>query len=223
MNIALIILGVVLIVVGYVLYTYLMGNVSVVNKSTHLMNQNPEVPLSKLGALSTSRYAYSTWLYVQAPQQQISDKQLPDKYIFNVGNVYLYVDRDSTLTMFVGKVGDYTTYKLMDNFPLQKWMYVVISFDNKLCDIYINGKLLSSIKVEKLPIIDVKTDAIKFTIVDVYIANFQMLTKPMDPATAWSNYLSGNGAYSFKKMFSSYGINMELTKDSIRQSVVTVI
>ena len=230
MNIPLIILGVILIVIAYILYQYLIGNSSVVNSSTYLTPTKPSVPLSSLGSTSSTRYAYSFWLYAQTSTQTpiiVDTSNLlkkPTQYIFNVGNMYIYVDTTATLAMYVGdeSVTGTKIYTLMPNFPLQKWNYIVISFDNTICDVYINGKLLTSIKISKLPTIGL-SDSIIFSPIDAYIASFKMLSKPMDPTTAWSNYLSGNGSYSFKKMFSSYGVNMQLTKDTVAQSTVTLI
>jgi hypothetical protein len=60
--------------------------------------------------------------------------------------------------------------------------------------------------------------SVPFTSFDAYAAMFKRWTGPVDPQTAWSNYMEGNGGNSLSKTLSSYGINVAILKDNVVQS-----
>jgi hypothetical protein len=60
--------------------------------------------------------------------------------------------------------------------------------------------------------------SVTFTSFDAYAAMFKRWTGPVDPQTAWSNYMEGNGGNSLSKTLSSYGINVAILKDNVVQS-----
>ena len=39
------------------------------------------------------------------------------------------------------------TIEVVNNFPLQKWVYILISYDNNICDIYLDGKMVKSVQL----------------------------------------------------------------------------
>jgi len=117
--------------------------------------------------------------------------------------------------------GEVVTNEIMGNFPLQKWVYVIISVDNKIVDLYVDGKLVRSQQLDSPP---VSTDS-DFNIsygscndgnkCKGHVAKFERIPQPMDPSTAWTKYMQGNGGSYFSKMLSSYGATVTLTKDDL--------
>jgi hypothetical protein len=103
----------------------------------------------------------------------------------------------------------------MQNFPLQKWVCVMVSVDNDVIDMYIDGKLIRSEKLTTSHNIVSKDALISFYNYDAYIAKFEREPKPMDPTLAWDKYMEGNGGNYFSKMFSSYGATFTLKKDDL--------
>ena len=107
----------------------------------------------------------------------------------------------------------------MTNFPLQKWVYVVMSIDSDVMDMYIDGKLTRSEKFATKPDVPVKQCSITFPTPNnatvIYIARFERNPVAMDPSTAWSKYMAGNGGNYFSSLFSSYGAAFSITKDNL--------
>ena len=105
------------------------------------------------------------------------------------------------------------TVTITDNFPLQTWQHITISVDNSYIDVYLNGKLVKSIKdTIKTPSL---TSPIDFsaTPFKTYLAKFNRTITPTDPQTAWNNYLAGNGENPLKNLIGNYGVSMAFKKD----------
>ncbi len=109
-----------------------------------------------------------------------------------------------------------------DNFPLQKWVFIVVSVDNYIVDVYLDGKLVKSVQISQ-----VNPDSTSNVYVgsgyDAYIANFQRWSYPLDPQTAWNSYMSGNGGSSLGSMLgvNNYHMNMNILKGDVEQGKIT--
>jgi hypothetical protein len=230
MNYTLIILGILLVVVIYILYKVISEKgKSVVNKLTST-ESNGSMGLNNLSKPNSSRYYLSWWLYIDqlsASGTNIFTIQHTTNAATPVTNVRVTVDVDANSKM---------TYKLkestgtaatdltmMENFPLQKWVYCVLSVDNDLVDIYIDGKMVRSQKMGfkvKHPSGD-DGDEIKFARHQAnsgnkfYLAKMDRIPQPMDPSNAWSKYMEGNGGNYFSRLFSNYGASFTITKDDL--------
>jgi hypothetical protein len=119
-----------------------------------------------------------------------------------------------------GSTADTETITITNNFPVQKWVYIIISADNKIIDCYIDGKLVTSQQLKNQPTVS-DTD-IYVGVFNAHLAKFQRITSPMDPQTAWSNYMSGNGGNSLSKIFSSYGVDVIFKKDNVNQQTFNI-
>lgn len=103
-----------------------------------------------------------------------------------------------------------------NNFPLQTWVYVVISVNTNVVDCYLNGKLVISQLIEQ------QSPIVSPTFQNMYlgngagkgwdaqISNFQRYTTALTPQIVWSNYLSQSPNRSF---LTSYGVQMDLTQN----------
>ena len=131
---------------------------------------------------------------------------------------------------------------ITDNFPIQKWCCVCLSVDNQYFDAYLDGKLVKSQRMftqspgssvgimpaippdSSTPIYLGNSDSsqVSFTAFDAFVADFKRDTAPIDPQTAWSRYLSGNGNNGIGKALSTYGINLNILKNNVQQSQITL-
>ena len=95
----------------------------------------------------------------------------------------------------------------------------MVSFDNQVVDLYIDGKLVRSQQLEHSPTATNKDHVILFPKDNNgnkgYLAKFERLTSPMDPATAWNKYMEGNGGNYFSRLLSQYGASLTLKKDDL--------
>jgi hypothetical protein len=159
------------------------------------------------------------WLYVNSWNNSST------KTIFGrTNNIRLYLEQNTpTLKCDITTTSNQNeTIIITDNYPLQKWVYIIVSVDGRIVDCYINGKLVKSQKLSN----DTTQpgDAVASPIVmgnfDATLANLTRTITPMDPQTAWNNYNKGNGMSGSGGLFSmaSYGANLSLIKDSIQFS-----
>jgi hypothetical protein len=219
MNYTLIVLGIILVVILYVLYTVISEKGVSVAKKIYLKEANSAVAMKGLTNPESVRYSYNLWLYVNALTVE-SD-------IFTVGTTgttpavffKLFLSTDAKLkysiTTAIAGGGTLTTNEAMTNFPLQKWVYISVSVDSNIVDIYIDGKLIRSQKVDSIQPPS-KSCLISYSnTFDAYITKFERRDTPSDPETVWNQYMAGNGGSYFTSLFSAYGANITLTKDSI--------
>lgn len=230
MNYTLIILGVILMVVIYVMYSVIQGQQSKIGTNIVTLSNgtvNPVVSFSTLAVPTSERYNLSFWVSIQSLSNATNTLfEITDNVANNNSILRVQITSDGTLqytTANSNKTSE-TVHTINTNFPLQKWVYVVLSIDSnteaKLMDMYIDGKLTRSEKFTVNPIIPDKTCSIKFgTITDpnavIYIAKFERNPVAMDPATAWSKYMAGNGGNYFSSLFSNYGAAFSITKDNL--------
>lgn len=226
MNYTIIILGIIIVFLVYYLYVNYITASKTILKSVNLNSANPDITL--VDKAQNVSYGYGAWLYINSWDQNKS------KVIFSrSNNISLYLDKSRPVLkcdISLNSTGTTNqTVVITENFPLQKWVYVIVSVDGgtgngTIVDCYINGKLVKSSKLTS----DAKhpgsaTDApIKIgagTLWDAVLAKFTRFTTPVDPQTAWDNYLSGNGSSGLFN-FGSFSANLAVLKNNIQYSNV---
>ena len=215
MNYTLIILGTILVVIAYILYKVIDEKGRSVASKTDLSKQEPPVTLSSVsGNPASPRYYISSWIYI---------KTLPaNKSLFKIANgdsaTYLDVSMSNTASLSYEILNDSgaVPHTIMDNFPLQKWVFLIISVDNNIVDLYIDGKLLRSHKIDGTVTSINEASSIHFgTNIDGFLAKMEREPRPISPSEAWDKYMDGNGGNYFSKMFANYGGTVTITKDDL--------
>ena len=124
-----------------------------------------------------------------------------------VPNISIDLYQDGKLAFYNGTS---TAYISVPNFPLQRWVYVIITVKNTVVDLYIDGLLMES---NNIPSDKVKqptlTSILKFGgVLDAYITGMNRITKYIDTNTAYTNYLTGKALLNddnfIKKGFDSF-------------------
>ena len=207
-----IVLIVIIIIMVYFLYAASLK--SSVKTSTTLYNlnkQNAAIISSDLTNPLSQNFSYSVWIFVNTWNTNSK------KTIYSTGsNSTISLDLGQTnptlsTTIFYNPSNTSTpatNITITSNFPIQKWVYVVVSVDSQTVDCYLDGKLVASRQLPNVPYIP-PSYSINFGSFDAYLTGFKYTDKPMNPQQVWSNYMAGNG-YSGGK----YGVNLALTKDS---------
>lgn len=224
-----IILGVVLLILLYILYRYLTTDKALLQDYVTL-NQTLE-PITDLEKPQTPRYAYGFWIYVNTWDSSAS------KVIFGRDkNMQVELDAQTAscvVTIQTGTSADIPSQiQLTDNFPLQKWVHIIVSVDNEFVDCYVDGKLVRSARVytpgsgsapAAIPSIPpdnsvpVLLAPVKF---DAYVAKFKRWIYPINPQTAYSEYMKGNGQ-GWPGM-PNFGLDMTVMKDNEIYKEITV-
>lgn len=233
MNPTVVILGAILLVVIYVLYTVISEKGKSVVKKAYLNEANASISYNTLKNPKSSRFCFSSWVYIE----ELKNGTDAITNLFRVENDFdgtvttaeeniffsLYCNDKASLYYKIRTEDDLVENEIMTNFPLQKWVCVMVSVDNKIVDLYIDGKLVRSQQLSDQPKQTTDAYMIKFgTDVKGYLAKLERYTEPMDPGTAWSKYMEGNGGNYFSRLLSSYGARFTLTKDELDMKQFTL-
>ena len=104
------------------------------------------------------------------------------------------------------------------NVPLQKWVNLIVSFDTRVLDVYMNGKLVKTCIIENVPFIgtgDAKynvhlTPAGGFT---GETANFRFFKNSLNPQEAWEIYKLGFSSGLLSGLMNKYKMKVAFLKD----------
>ena len=205
-------MGVILVIIVYILYKVIDEKGRTISGKRDLNKGASAVNVKNTGKADSTRYYIGAWLYVN----NTSDTAVDIFKIKDSSHTYLTLQLTSSAVLkYIAKTDSSTaTHVIMDNFPLQKWVYVVISVDNTVVDLYIDGKLIRSHKVDEIEQVGENSD-IEFGRLDAFIAKMEREPKPMDPSYAWSMYMEGNGGNYFSRMLANYGGTLTLTKNDM--------
>jgi hypothetical protein len=143
MNAIAIILGIVIIILIYVLYKYFTSTATTLQSSlVDLKISQPEI--TKITNPTNTQYAYGLWVYVNNWDAG------SNKVFFShqgVLNVYLLKDQPSLCVDVTMSDKNIKSTIITQNFPLQKWVYIIVSLDNQFLDVYLDGKLVKSARL----------------------------------------------------------------------------
>lgn len=220
MNYTLVILGIVLLLVIYILYKVLDEKSRSVASKMDLKVSNQSVAVENTGKADSTRYYISTWIYVNNLADIAAGTPIYKLEKSSPSTTYLELLLTSSAVLkykILDANSQVQSYTIMSNFPLQKWVNIILSVDNDIVDLYIDGKLIRSHKVENRiqQISKTGTNIIFGSPVDAYLAKMERQPKAMDPTNAWNKYMEGNGGNYFSRMFANYGGNFTLTKDDL--------
>lgn len=209
MNYVLIILCIVVIILVYFLYVHFVKKSNVLSQAANLNGSNQ--PITSISSGNSTQYSYGIWVYVN------TWNTAPKNIFSRPGNISLDLAADTpTLTCTIQQTpGPVTPITITNNFPIQTWVYIVISSSGTIVDFYLNGKLVNSNKLLGSPTQPSSTSAVTYgSGWDCYVAGFQNWSGPIGPQEAWDSYLSGHGN-SVSQFFSQYGVNIQVTKDNV--------
>jgi len=217
MRIIILFLIIIIVVMLYIGLAYYFTPKSTITKKIYLANGIPNVPLGDLPSIGISKYSYELWVYVNhidaaaAPTENKYGRSNPGGNIFTISSpddftaaLDIYKDGSAKL-----KLGEFDI-PITDKFPLQRWEYLIINIDNNFVEIYLDGKLLRSMKIPNtIPTPTVKS-SLGFGTGDIYISAFNRNIYTIDQKTAFKNYLNGNNGWRF----SNYGVSFDFLKNS---------
>ena len=222
MNYTFIILGIIVAVLIYVLYLYFSDD------STKLFEYEDLSKSGKIigsGDLHTSGdYAYGFWIYInnysggktllQRIKPADSSSYEPSLKVYLPGSTpTLKVDIETTASSEPTE-----TINVTNNFPIQKWVHVVVSKDVQVVDVYIDGKLVKSHMLEASSIGhegDLTSDAF-----EAFMARLKTWKHALNPQTVYDEYMKGNGQTG---MITGYGVDVSLLRDNIEQTKFSLL
>lgn len=203
----------VLAVVVYVIYTFFIKKLKLLS-NCRSGTKSLTIPAKKLhGNKHTNNYAYSIWFYVSDWQHRLED---PKDILIRGGtngtsnpritlapyenNILISVDTYPTN----GSQPSQSPTCSINNFPLQRWVNLTISLNNRTLDTYLNGKLVRTCILPAPAKIDPNAP-VKLTPdggFKGWTSNLQYFSSPLNPQEAYNIYAQGpkcGGAGFFDK------------------------
>jgi len=113
-------------------------------------------------------------------------------------------------------------------FPLQKWVNLIISFNGTAMDVYVDGKLVKSCvvnqgsRLQETQSIVLGDDAAAVTSADVgFITNVKLKAAPIAPQEAWDIYSQGFGGSPWSDLLNKYKVKLSFIVDNQEQASVS--
>lgn len=224
MNYTTIFLGTALVVlIMYMLFqSYFDGKQSLVSQ-TKLINMSP-IEAEKVSKPNASILSYGIWVHIgQWSNNDNNDDQTLFKRdteleVYFTNNAGLKIKVDDTAT-------DYTDIVVTNNFPIQKWVHIGIVVDNQIMDVYLDGKMVKSVKLKQniAPTENSITYGTDSAIAsNTHIAEHKRITYALDPKGMWDLYMEGNGMGGLTQAASEMNVNLSILKDGVESSKISL-
>ena len=212
----------ILIIVIYYVYYYMTNNT--LTSGLQELNKPLTVTYDKLINPNSITYSYQAWIYLSSPTT--SSTHLFSREVDTAKSNFA-VDISGQILLLKAGSGAAVPSQIMtitNNFPIQKWTYLVINVSNlNTFEAYINGKLAKTVNAStplSPPTSSISSLVIGNGALKGYITKFTRLPKVIDAKTIWDNYLSGNGLSSLLTSLMPYGLNMSISNG---EDVVRVV
>jgi len=218
----------IIIIILYNVYYYVTNNT--LTSGLQPLNTQLTFTYDKLVNPSSNTYSYQCWLYISSPTATSTQ-------IFYRGNnanassfSEFEVDISGQQLLLKGGTGIVAPIQIMSittNFPIQKWVYLVINvYNQQTFEAYLNGKLTKTVNVSSVnaPIPNSRTSSLYIGNPNLtgYASKFTRTVATIDAKTAWQNYLNGNGLSNIFSTLMPYGLNMSISKGEDLQRVIQV-
>ena len=105
---------------------------------------------------------------------------------------------------------------VVKNFPLQKWVNLIVSLQGETLDVYIDGKLHKTCVLEGVAKVSNDND-VRVTPgggFSGWTSNFQYWDKASNPQQAYNIYRKGYGGGGLGNAFNKYKLRVEVLKDN---------
>jgi hypothetical protein len=111
------------------------------------------------------------------------------------------------------------------DFPLQKWVNLIISFNGSAMDVYVDGKLVKSCVVNNGSKLSetqkiILGDATKIEDVG-FITNVKLKASPIAPQEAWDIYSQGFGGSPWSDLLNKYKVKLSFIVDNQEQTSIS--
>ena len=129
MDYTVIVLGIIIVFLVYYLYVNYIGAVKTMAKSADLNSVQPTI--TNIDKPANLNYSYGVWVYVNSWNNSST------KTIFGrTNNIRLYLEKNTpTLKCDITTTSNQNeTIIITDNYPLQKWVYIIVSVDGRIVD-----------------------------------------------------------------------------------------
>lgn len=211
MNALIIILGIVIVIILFYLIQYFFFSKKSLATNIRLSENPADISSNLIQNPNSILYSFGTWVYVNnfsnaTLMSYVTSPNSTPLFALQLGGVRDGESNKPTLRAIINGTGangspTTTTVKITGNFPVQKWVHVVVSIDTTYVDCYLDGKLVISQPITNqitnsptsTPYITFKQPAGTTASPDIILTKVTRWDYPLDPQTVWTEYSSGNG------------------------------
>ena len=225
MNYKSILLGVIVVIILYLVYTYVFADNSSVNLySGGNAKRSVTVPAKQLtGNPASVDFTYSIWIYVNNWQYQYGT----GKTIFRRVNTKTgVVSPGVALSTYTNNLTvTFTTYNTrtrgqkqenweINNIPIQRWCNIILASNNRAIDTYVDGKLVNTKVLGGVP----KVDKLANVVICPdggfagEVAKFRYYARTLNPREAYQIYREGPGGNWLSDLISQYKVKFSFLK-----------
>ena len=225
MRLSNILLILIIVVLCYLLYSYMMAPVSLTTIADG--KTKTVIPAEHLANSShTNNFTYSIWFYISDWNYMNGESKTLLSRLDNDGNPVPTImfepmqnNLDINLTTYPShqsKAGKVHKCKIQ-NIPLQKWVNLLISVYGRSLDVYLDGKL---VRTCLLPgVARVETNNPLYITPNHgfagYTARLQYTDGPTNPQQAWNIYKAGfGGGSALGNLFNKFRLKVSFLKDN---------
>jgi hypothetical protein len=170
--------------------------------------------------------AISVWFYIK---KWVSDAKVIEFRNAANGGIFLvkFKAATNTIQIFPRSDGSLPGEECeIADFPLQKWVNLIVSFNGSAMDVYVDGKLVKSCVVNSGSKL---SDTQKITLGDStkivedigFITNVKLKASPIAPQEAWDIYSQGFGGSPWSDLLNKYKVKLSFIVDNQEQTSVS--
>lgn len=216
MNYLLIILGIVIVLIVYYIYLWYTSAASLTSQ-INLINSNTPIANSMISNPTSAKYTFGAWIYVQSLTNSTVNIL---KYSDPTNDYFkLFIDTTGVLNVSVRKSDNSTsTFKYTNRLPLQRWSYITVCVNEQYVDLYLDGKLISTLQFAGPAAPATATTTIQFgnSPSNIYLSKMMRWSTSLDATTIFKNYMEGNGTPA-ENIFGSYHVGISITNDDYKK------
>lgn len=228
MNSKLVLAVIVILLLLYVIFKALTTNYSTLGTMQKWSNVTT-LTGSNLPSSFKANSAISVWFYIK---KWVSGTDLVQFYrtpsataAVAADKIFRVLFKNDTNTIQIRPKGDDTNLCEIAEFPLQKWVNLIISFNGAAMDVYVDGKLVKSCVVNSGSRIG-ETQSIVLGYADAtndvgFITNVKLKASPIAPQEAWDIYSQGFGGSPWSDLLNKYKVKLSFIVDNQEQVSVS--
>jgi len=230
MNSKLVLAVIVILLLLYVIFKALTTNYATLG-TMQKWNNVTTLTGSNLPSSFKANSAISVWFYIK---KWVNGTDLVSFYKTatvtsnSSDKLFRVLFKNDTNTIQIYPRGDSDTSNLCEvaEFPLQKWVNLIISFNGAAMDVYVDGKLVKSCVVNTGSRIG-ETQTIVLGHNDVnnndvgFITNVKLKAAPIAPQEAWDIYSQGFGGSPWSDLLNKYKVKLSFIVDNQEQASVS--
>jgi hypothetical protein len=183
------------------------------------------IPATSVPDTTSVNYSFSIWVYISDWSVNYSRA----KVLFSRDGAKPMVKlggTDNTLTTTIQMTDGTNAECTVPNIPIQKWTNILISVNNKAVDTYLNGKLVKTCILDKVPMAATAANgAVNLTPnggFAGFTARFKYWADSINPQEAWNVYKAGPGGNFLTNFFGLYKIQLNFLKGAETKASITI-